>query len=190
MPNSENSETGVPTQRVKLAQTIAKPSTPTQTQTPAPTQTTLPTSKGKLLKIVLVTIAGLAVIAALIIAGFYLNKLQGTKQRDAKRKSDITIIQEGLEKYKQDTLDAQYYPSAITANTLEKRAYLDKFPTDPKNSFSYVYNYQGLPGGCAATGACNGYILTACLENKNDKEKTPTAPIAPCTTRSYQVTNP
>ena len=147
-------------------------------------------TKVKLLKKILIISAALLVIAGLVVFGFYWSNLQNIKERDAKRKSDLVIIQQALEKYKQDTLNAQYYPSAITANTLEKRAYLAKFPTDPKNSSPYVYNYQGLPKGCAATGACTDYTLTACLENKNDKEENTTDPIAPCTTRSYQVSKP
>ena len=185
MQNSENPETEVPIQNQNISQPIANLPTPTQTQTPDPTQATLPTSRGKLLKIILVIIAVLAIIAALITAGFYLKKFQDTKKRDATRKSDITVIQKGLEKYKQDTLDTQYYPTAASPYTLEKTGYIDKFPQDPKNASPYIYKYDGLPVGCV--GNCTGYTLTACLENKNDKGKNTTSPIAPCTTRSYQI---
>jgi len=185
MPNSENSETEIPTQRLKLAQTTVKPTTQTQTQRQEPIQATLPTSQGKFLKIVLVTIVAFALTAALITAGLYLNKVQNIKKRDAKRKSDIKVIQEGLEIYRQDTLDAYYYPTAASPYTLEKGGYLAKFPQDPNNVSPYVYNYQPLPAGCI--GNCTGYNLTACLENKNDKGENTTDPIPPCTTRSYKI---
>jgi len=190
MPNSENSKTEVPTQSLKIAQTTTKPPDQIQAQTLASAPTSQQPPKGKFLKKVLIIPAALLVIAGLVIFGLYWSNIQNIKERDARRKSDFVIIQQALEIYRQDTLNAQYYPSAITANTLEKRAYLAKFPTDPENSSPYIYNYQGLPKGCAATGACTGYVLTACLENKNDKGEKTTSPVAPCTTRSYQISKP
>ena len=188
MQEAENPQTAV--QGLKIAQRTIKPPTQNQTQTLASAPTPLQPPKGKLLKKILIIAIALIFIAGLAIFGFYWNNLQNIKERDAKRKSDLVIIQQALEIYRQDTLNALYYPSALTANTLEKRAYLAKFPTDPENSSPYIYNYQGLPKGCAATGACTGYVLTACLENKNDKGEKTTSPVAPCTTRSYQISKP
>ena len=188
MPNSENSKTEVPTQSLKIAQTTTKPPAQIQTQTLASAPTLQQSPKRKLLKKILIISAALLVIAGLVVFGFYWNNLQNIKERDAKRKSDLVIIQQALEKYKQDTLNAQYYPTALTPTTLLKPGYVSKIPTDPNNISPFLYTYQGTPTGCVIN--CTGYTLTACLENKNDKEENTTDPIAPCTTRSYQVSKP
>ena len=173
---------------LNIAQRTIKPLGPNQTQSLASAPTSSQPTKVKLLKKILIISAALLVIAGLVVFGFYWNNLQNIKERDAKRKSDLVIIQQALEKYKQDTLNAQYYPTALTPTTLLKPGYVSKIPTDPNNISPFLYTYQGTPTGCVIN--CTGYTLTACLENKNDKEENTTDPIAPCTTRSYQVSKP
>ena len=166
---------------------------PTQ-ETPRP-QPSVPVSPppagdkphGAFKKILIILILVLVIIG-LVFAGFYLYKLQQIKKRDQQRKADITRIQGALENYKSATLNAQYYPTVLNTSTLEETGFIPKIPKDPINTSSYIYTYIGSPSPCA--GGCTGYTLTACLENKNDKGENTTSPIAPCTTRSYQVTNP
>ena len=164
----------------------------TQTQNtprPQPLAPTNPPStidkpKSSFKKILIILIA-LFVISSLIFTGIFFYRNQKIKIRDSQRKTDITRIQGGLEIYKSATLNAQYYPTVLNSSTLEKTGSIPNIPKDPINNDPYIYIYIGSPSPCA--GGCSGYTLTACLENKNDKEKNTTSPIAPCTTRSYII---
>src|SRR3990167_7305439 len=172
-------------QGLKIAQRTIKPPTQNQTQTLASAPTPLQPPKGKLLKKILIIAIALIFIAGLAIFGFYWSNIQNIKERDTKRKSDFVIIQKSLEIYKQDTLNDQYYPTALTLTTLLKPGYVSKIPTDPNNISPFLYTYQGTPAGCVID--CTGYTLTACLEKKNDKGENTIDPVAPCTTRSYII---
>ena len=138
----------------------------------------------KILIIIIVFVSILSLTAGL----FYFYRLQNIKNRDNQRKADIASIKSALEKYSRETQEQKHYPSAITPTTLEKRNYIEKIPTDPKNVSPYLYTYRTTPSGCSID--CTGYTLTACLENKNDKGNNTTDPLAPCTTRSHIVSTP
>src|SRR3989344_3432900 len=161
----------------------------TQTQETLRPQPSTPTnppavsdkSHGAFKKILIILIL-VSVIIGLVFAGFYIYKSQNIKKRDGQRKADIKRIQGALEIYKSATLNTQYYPTVLNSSTLIETGYIANIPTDPVNSGSFIYMYIGSPSPCA--GGCTGYTLTACLENKNDKGKNTTDPIAPCTTRS------
>jgi len=154
------------------------PTTPAMPTQQPPINPGHPIFKKLLVALVLIIVLGLAIIFA-----FNFSKQQQTGKRDAQRKQDLASIQKALALYKEKTLNASYYPSAITPTTLEKEGYIAKIPKDPINKSGHVYNYLGTPSGCVIN--CTGYLLTACLENKNDKQGI--TPTSPCTTRTYQV---
>ena len=142
-------------------------------------------SSGRNIKKILIIILAVLAIIITIITAIFIYKTQPIKRRDAQRKTDFAAIQIALDNSRADSLNNTYYPSAITTATLENPSYIVKIPTDPKNISPFVYTYIASPATC--TSKCTGYTLTVCLENKNDKGKNTTSPIAPCTTRSYQV---
>lgn len=183
MQDVDNQQTSI--KSWKIAQSTINPPSPNQTQTSASAPPPSQTPPKKLLKKMLIIIILVMVLIGLILVGFNLYKVQQIKKRDQQRKADITRIQGALEIYKSGTLNARYYPTVLISSTLEETGSIPIIPTDPLNTEAYVYTYIGSPSPCA--GGCIGYTLTACLENKNDKEKNTTSPIAPCTTRSYQV---
>lgn len=155
-------------------------------------ETNLPTQSGssdqpsgRNIKKILIIILAVLVLIILIITAIFIYKSRPVKKRDAQRKTNIAAIQHALEKSRADSLNNTYYPSAITPTTLEKEGYIVKIPTDPKNNSPFVYSYIASPIAC--TTKCTGYTLTACLENKNDKEENTTSPIAPCTTKTYKI---
>ena len=93
------------------------------------------------------------------------------KSRDAKRKTDLKAIRDKVEEY---FVDNGAYPATlgdVTGFTA---------PDDPKNVSPHVYTYT--PANSNTT-----YTLTACLENANDSQGS--APVAPCTTKTFQMTN-
>ena len=156
------------------------------------TETNLPTqsgpsgqTSGRNIKKILIIILAVLTLIIMIITAIFIYKRQPIKHRDAQRKTNFAAIQIALENSRADSLNNTYYPSAITTATLENPGYIVKIPTDPKNISPFVYTYIASPTAC--TSKCTGYTLTGCLENKNDKEKNTTNPIAPCTTRSYRI---
>ena len=99
------------------------------------------------------------------------------KSRDTKRKTDLREVKNSLEAYRIDKGD---YPA--TLDDLVDAGELKAVPTDPKNTEPYTYNYT--PGNSNTT-----YTLTACLENAGDESQGTVAAIAPCTTRTFQLTD-
>lgn len=94
------------------------------------------------------------------------------KSRDAKRQTDLKIIQSALEQYH---TDQSYYASSsamVTATTsglkFFSKTYLRVYPKDPKadSDASFKYLYEASPSGCQnITGSyCTGYRLCAKLE--------------------------
>ena len=101
------------------------------------------------------------------------------KARDTKRKTDITTVRKGLEEY---FVNNNVYPNALTDLTTGSAPIVKVLPADPKNTGAYVYTYT--PANTNST-----YTLTACLENDADNSDSTLAPVSPCTTRTFQLTN-
>jgi type II secretion system protein G len=101
------------------------------------------------------------------------------KARDTKRKTDITTLRKGLEEY---FVNNNVYPAALTDLTTGSAPIVKTLPTDPKNTGAYVYTYT--PANTNTT-----YTLTACLENDQDASDNVIAPVSPCTTKTFQMTN-
>lgn len=136
-----------------------------------------------IVKKILVILILIFVLIGVGMASYYYNNIQKTKKRDVQRKTDLKTIANSLEEIKQKTQNQLYYPSVITESTMIKTGFLTRIPSDPKDKSPYTYSVS--PIGCIIN--CTGYTLTACLENKNDKGKNTTSPIAPCTTRTYKI---
>src|SRR3989344_8982312 len=142
-----------------LPGTVEPPETNPKTQ-PGPSDQ----PSGRNIKKILIIILAVLVLIILIITAIFIYKIQPVKRRDAQRKTDISAIQNALEKSRAGSLNNTYYPFAITTATLEKEGYIVKIPTDPKNIAPFVFTYIPSPDAC--TTDCTGYTLTACLENK------------------------
>lgn len=143
------------------------------------------TKKGLFAKIIKIVIF-LVIVGALAAAAFFFYQRMQTAKRDAQRKQDFQTIKVGLEKIRVKTTDQKYYPSTISESALVKTGALDKIPKDPLGKSPYIYTYGFSPPAC--TTRCTGFTLTACLENKNDKDGI--EPISPCTTKSYKISKP
>jgi general secretion pathway protein G len=101
------------------------------------------------------------------------------KARDTKRKTDITTVRKGLEEY---FVNNNSYPAALSDLTTGSAPIVKTIPTDPKNTGNFVYVYT--PGAGNST-----YTLDACLENDQDNGSNVIAPVSPCTTKTFEVTN-
>jgi general secretion pathway protein G len=101
------------------------------------------------------------------------------KARDTKRKTDLTAIQKGLEEY---FVDNNVYPTNLSALTVGSAPILKTVPTDPTNTGNYTYVYT--PANSNTT-----YTLTSCLENDQDSGTDVIAPVAPCTTKTFELVN-
>lgn len=137
----------------------------------------------KKIAIILGIVLAITIIIAVVLS---LTSTDPGTKRDVQRKADIEAIAGALEKYRQTTKDQLYYPSAPTETTLVKTGFLAELPKDPINNSPYSYTYIGHPSACITD--CTGYTLNACLENAQDKGENTTGPVAPCMTRTYQVT--
>jgi len=100
-----------------------------------------------------------------------------TKARDTKRKTDLVAIQKDLEEY---FVDNQAYPANLGLLTVGSAPILKAVPTDPKNTGPFVYVY-------APSNSDADYSLTACLENNQDTGTDVVAPVAPCTTKTFEL---
>jgi type II secretory pathway pseudopilin PulG len=110
------------------------------------------------------------------------------KARDTKRKTDITTLRKGLEEY---FVNNNVYPAssgvvasggALNELTLGTAPIAKTLPVDPKNTSPFQYVYT--PANSNST-----YTLNACLENDQDAGSNVIAPVAPCTTKTFQVIN-
>lgn len=155
-----------------------------------PTESPQPKKTPMIKLLVIISIVG--VIAA-VLAFAYLYTAKNPNP-DAKRKADLAALAKALEAVKASSQENTYprcpngqicTPDTITPPLAP--TYIKEVPKDPTSSSPYVYLYSPTPNGC--TTICTGFILRACLENANDNGKNTLAPIRPCTTRSYQITN-
>jgi general secretion pathway protein G len=101
------------------------------------------------------------------------------KARDTKRKTDVTTLRKGLEEY---FVNNNVYPNALTDLTTGSAPIVKTLPTDPKGSPWMQYTYT--PANSNST-----YTLSACLENDQDAGANVTAPVSPCTTKTFQLVN-
>lgn len=103
------------------------------------------------------------------------------KARDTQRKTDMKAVQKALEEY---FVSNNVYPTTATWQadlTGGNPPILKAIPTDPKNASPYTYDY--------VAPTTTTYTLTGCLENGGDNGASTLAPVSPCTTRSFQLTN-
>jgi len=144
----------------------------------------------------------ITIIAILIAAGAVSYTNAQRKGRDARRKSDLKAIQQGLDQYfsqngkypagssgsiqcnvgSADTLT--WGTSAFTCNSV---TYMNQLPKDPTSqTYGYYYLTYGSP-------VPTSYVLSANLENNNDPDRTIFG--IPCLAmdwpnRDYCVVNP
>jgi general secretion pathway protein G len=148
-------------------------------------QTSLRKQGGFTLLELLIVIVIIGILALLIIPNI---TSAPKKARDTKRKTDITTLRKGLEEY---FVNNNVYPASsgsigavgVLAELQAGTAPIVKtLPLDPKNASPYTYVYT--PANSNST-----YTLTACLENDQDASANVIAPVAPCTTKTFQVVN-
>ena len=132
------------------------------------------------LLVVISIVAILSVIGLVTYAAFLSNT------RDAKRQSDLKLIQSALEQYHGDQ---KYYPYEISPGgslVSGSKTYLNKVPSDPKGSPNYSYVSSGASCNALTPQNCTSYCLYAKLEG--------TVPVSDqgCTSAiyNYGVTKP
>jgi len=86
----------------------------------------------------LVIVTAIGILAAMVV---FAAKMQITKGRDARRKSDLEKIQKVLEDYMNDN---GCYPDSLSCG-VDFKPYLSVIPCDPINNsyFNYFYSYDG-----------------------------------------------
>ncbi|HEC32731.1 MAG TPA: type II secretion system protein [Candidatus Kaiserbacteria bacterium] len=91
------------------------------------------------------------------------------KSRDGRRFEDVRQIKNALELYSADK--SGNYPPGTDLTLLTTGNYLPVFPTDPLNTGSYTYSYQGADssGSACNSGLCASYVLKAVLEESKQK---------------------
>ncbi len=114
--------------------------------------------KGFTLLEIIIVIVIIGILAAILIPSLISGP---TKARDSQRKADLRTLKTKLEDYYQDN---SVYPAALSDLTGGSPPYIKTVPVDPKTK--KAYNYVPAPAG----GPYTSYVLTATLENKNDKE--------------------
>lgn len=126
----------------------------------------------------LITISIIAVLSAIALIA-YTSFIKSS--RDAKRQSDVKVIQSALEQFH---ADQKYYPSAITFGSslvFGSKIYLTKVPKDPR---SPTQEYAYAPSNCTGS-ACTGYCLSAKLEGADLPDE-----CTPALDYNYGVTRP
>jgi len=123
------------------------------------------------LLIVITIIAVLATVGLVSYIAFLKNA------RDAKRQSDLNIIQSALEQYH---ADQHYYPysgsftsggsltnaTGAPSGTTVSKTYLNTVPSDPQTVTPYLYKAYKKDGNeCTTAGLCTKYCLYAKMEN-------------------------
>lgn len=141
-------------------------------------------SRGFTLVELLISISIVAILAVLGLTGYsYFLK----SARDAKRQSDLKLIQSALEAYHADHI---YYPASITFGEQladGSKTYLTKIPSDPKEGQQYIYSPK--PAGCTGTG-CMDYCLYAKLETSTTDQYEVNCSSPPETGYNFSVTKP
>lgn len=147
----------------------------------------MPNSKGFTLIELLIVISIIAILSVIgmVAYGSFLKS-----SRDARRQSDLKLIQSALEEYHSDLI---FYPTATITNGVTgmrnllssggsfdssigvgngtapatTKTYLNAIPQDPTPSTTTPYCYTAAPSGCTNSSAsrCTSYTLYAKLEN-------------------------
>lgn len=137
--------------------------------------------KGFTLIELLITIAIIGILASIGLATYpNVQKLA----RDGSRKSDLGLIQSGLELYKADcnsypsSLGTQLTGSPPPTSCSSSNVYINAIPTDPVSGRLYTY-----------TVTATGYEMCAALE-KDGSTVTCTGSCGSGITCNYKVTNP
>lgn len=110
--------------------------------------------------LVVIVIIGVLIGLAVPVVTSYLER-----GRDTDRKADINLIADALEHHYTDN---GTYPDTVYGNTDLQNNYNngDAFPTDPQGDTQYTYT--PLPDAC--TTDCQGFELSATLENDQDQD--------------------
>lgn len=131
----------------------------------------------------LIVVAIISILMTIGINSF--NKLQ-INARDAKRKSDLSIIQSALEQYH---ADQHYYPLSITSGSAIEEGTKKYMSSVPSATGAVAYLYEGLPSSCDnSTTLCVKYCIYAALENSGSS-----VDISSCTDKSgynYEAMSP
>lgn len=85
--------------------------------------------------------------------------------RNAKRKSDLEVLRQGLVLFRADN---GYYPNTDMAGLQSTlgTTYISSFPVDPKATQNSAFTYSYTPGTCSGSGPvkCQTFTLGAVLE--------------------------
>lgn len=135
-----------------------------------------------------------SIISILSTIGLVVYQSVSENARDAKRVSDLKVIQGAIEQYHGDQLN---YPatSALvfgSSLTVGSKIYLNMIPKDPLDP-TQTYCYKALPDSplcdnSSPTTKCTGYEIYAKLENP--PSLSPTYTCSGVSTYNYQVTPP
>jgi prepilin-type N-terminal cleavage/methylation domain-containing protein len=86
--------------------------------------------------------------------------------RDTTRKAQLAQLQQGLDSYQSDSLDA-IYPTTLQGLNVLQSKFIKEIPVDP--STRQPYTYTALPIGCDNTSVyCKDYVLTTSFEANHD----------------------
>lgn len=140
------------------------------------------------------------IIAILTVIGIVNYSSFTRSSRDAKRQSDLKMIQSALEAYHADQIYYPYSDSVISGSPLTNatggtsvivpKTYLTTVPSDPTVTVPYSYKAYKLDGtDCptASVGSCTKYCLFAQMEDRVPRSDTGCTPVLP---RNYGVTRP
>lgn len=106
----------------------------------------------------------ITIIAILSVIGLLAYTIFLKNSRDAKRQSDLKLIQSALEDYHADQI---YYPFTVTAGSAlaaGNKIYLNKVPNDPTAPPDYFYRASGTNCAAATPQNCTSYCLFAQME--------------------------
>lgn len=137
----------------------------------------------------LIVVAIISLLMTIAISSF--SSLQ-ENTRDARRQSDLKVVQSALEQYH---ADQGYYPTSsdfsFSSDSLSagNRTYLKKVPNDPTDAATTPYVYKGLPDSCTGT-SCTKYCLYSKMENPDNEEKLTDCQDQSSTSYIYEVTSP
>lgn len=126
----------------------------------------------------------ISIIGVLSMIGLITYSSVYRSSRDAKRKSDLKLIQSALEQYNGDQ---KYYPFTVTTNgplSAGAKIYLNKIPQDPSGS-TKDYSYVPLGTNCSSSSPqnCTSYCLSANLETSSGVNSDPSC-VPSCTPTS------
>ena len=147
--------------------------------------------KGFTLVEILIAVSIVALLMSVLVPNFLGAR---TRARDARRKTDLSALQNSLELYKSDQSPVSYPPSNFMSGLCKTcwssgasctgNVYTRKIVCDPQTGSIYIYTRN-------ATDSLK-YTLTACLENTRDADRD-AVNLAACSTLSkvsYTVNEP